>query len=204
MTSAAEAPRRDRRADRHQATRREILEAAWDNARRRGVADLSLREVAEAVGMRGPSLYVYFDSKNAVYDAMFADGYAELLALLVALTATPRSPRDDMIAGAGAFMDFCASDPARFQLLFERTVPGFEPSAASYAVSLEVQRLTRERLARAGVRTKTGLDLWTALTTGLASQQIANDPGGRRWRRLVEDAVDMFLAHAAKPGGRRS
>jgi hypothetical protein len=38
------------------------------------------------------------------------------------------------------------------------------------------------------------VDLWTALMTGLASQQVSNDPGGDRWRRLLEPAVEMFLA----------
>ena len=32
--------------------------------------------------MRTPSLYVYFDSKNSLYDAMFADGYRALLSVI--------------------------------------------------------------------------------------------------------------------------
>ena len=32
--------------------------------------------------MRQPSLYEYFDSKHALYDAMFADGNRQLLARL--------------------------------------------------------------------------------------------------------------------------
>ena len=185
---------RDRRADRHEATRREILAAAWDSARRRGVADLSLREVAEAVGMRGPSLYVYFESKSAVYDAMFADGYRTLLAQLHALEPSG-NPRDDLVRGTQAFIDFCTADPARFQLLFELAVPGFQPHPDSYALATELLELTRARLADAGVTTDAGVDLWTAIVTGLAGQQLANDATGDRWRRLVEDAADMFLSH---------
>lgn len=185
--------RRDRRADRHEATRREILDAAWESARHRGVADLSLREVADAVGMRGPSLYVYFASKSAVYDAMFADGYRQLLTELHALEPT-RSPRNDLVAGTLTFLDFCTADPARFQLLFELAVPGFAPQPDSYALASEVLDMTRQRLAAAGVTSDEGLDLWTAIATGLAGQQLANDPTGDRWRRLVEPAVDMFLA----------
>jgi hypothetical protein len=30
--------------------------------------------------------------------------------------------------------------------------------------------------------------------SGLAHQQVANDPGGRRWVRLAGQVVDMFLA----------
>jgi len=48
-------------------------------ARRDGLAAVSLRELAEAVGLRQPSLYVYFTSKLDLYDAMFADGYRGLL-----------------------------------------------------------------------------------------------------------------------------
>ncbi len=33
------------------------------------------------------------------------------------------------------------------------------------------------------------------MTAGLAAQQTANDPGGDRWLRLIDDAVDMYLDH---------
>ena len=49
-------------------------------------------------------------------------------------------------------------------------------------------------LAAAGMGTPEHADLWTALMTGLASQQVSNDPCGDRWRRLLEPAVEMFLA----------
>jgi hypothetical protein len=39
------------------------------------------------------------------------------------------------------------------------------------------------------------LDLWTAINTVMASQQIANQPGGRRWIELAGEATSMFLAH---------
>jgi len=38
-------------------------------------------------------------------------------------------------------------------------------------------------------------DMWTALVTGLAAQQTANDPGGERWLRLIDNAVDMYANH---------
>jgi hypothetical protein len=39
------------------------------------------------------------------------------------------------------------------------------------------------------------LDLFTALGTGLADQQLSNDPGGDRWIRLIDEAVEMFYEH---------
>src|SRR5829696_6310327 len=107
----------DRRASRHAATKGEIVDAAWALARERGLAGWALRDVAEAVGMRAPSLYVYFDSKNAVYDAMFADGYAALLARSeraeADLSARGAPPLEVVRAVATLFFAFGVEDPAR-------------------------------------------------------------------------------------------
>jgi hypothetical protein len=50
-------------------------------------------------------------------------------------------------------------------------------------------------LVDAGGDEPADLDLFTAITTGLIDQQISNDPGGDRWYRLLDDALDMFFAH---------
>jgi AcrR family transcriptional regulator len=188
--------RPDRRAIRHAATKQEIVDAAWALARERGLGGWSLRDVAHTVGMRAPSLYVYFDSKNAVFDAMFADGCRALLrrAEPAAAEAEGRPAREVLHIAANLFFDFCLEDPARYQLLFLRTVPGFEPSAQSYALAQQVLGALGEVFLHVGLRAPEHLDLWTALTLGLVTQQLSNDPGGERWRRLVPEVVDMFLA----------
>ena len=73
-----DAPIRDRKLERRAAARAEILDAAWAIAREKGLSDLTLREVGSRVGMRGPSLYSYFDSKNAIYDAMFGQAWSRV------------------------------------------------------------------------------------------------------------------------------
>ena len=70
---------RDRAAERREATRREILDAAWQLAGERGLTGFTLSDVAGLVGMRAPSLYTHFDSKMAIYDAMFGDAWAQYL-----------------------------------------------------------------------------------------------------------------------------
>ena len=37
-------------------------------------------------------------------------------------------------------------------------------------------------------------NLSIVLLTGLVTQQMSNDPGGDRWARLIDRAVDMFVA----------
>lgn len=182
-----------RETSRHQEVRKVILDAAWTLARERGLGAWSLRDVGTRVGMRAPSLYGYFPNKAAIYDAMFAMGYQ---ALLTRIEDTPRtgSPRTIVRRAAHLFFDFCVEDPARYQLLFLRTLPGFEPSPQSMALAEQVLKEGAAALAAAGAGHPDAVDLWTALMSGLVSQQMSNDPGGRRWKRLVNRAVDMFLA----------
>ena len=190
-------PTRDRRAERHEATRAEIIEAAWELAGEQGVAGLSLRDLGRKVGMRAQSLYSYFDSKHAIYDALFREGYERLLERRHQLEETD-DPRDDLRRMGRGFLEFCLEDPARYQLLFQRTIPGFEPSAESYDLAVQTLDMTRRRFDAMGVDAPPALDLWTALLTGLVDQQISNDPGGDRWSRLYDEAVDMFFDHVDK------
>lgn len=205
MTSPAETDsrRRDRRAERHAATRQEILDAAWRLAGERGLTGWALKDVADAVGMRTPSLYVYVASKNHLYDALFADGCRQLLAA-AAQQHAEGPPAAVLRRAAHFFVDFCVANPPRYQLLFLRTIPGFEPSPASFALAVDALEQMRAVLTAAGATAPGDVDLYTALVTGLASQQISNDPGGERWRRLVDDAVDMFLAARAVPAVTRA
>ena len=176
------------------ATRSEVLDAAWEMVRAEGLAALSFSELARRAGMRPPSLYTYFESKHAIYDAMFGAAANEFLDHAKGLDL-PKPLAEAVKAGAKAFFDFCVEDPARYQLLFQRTIPGFEPSPESYAPAVEALTTVATQLAERGVDDPAHLDLLTALLTGLVSQQLSNDPGGDRWARLVDDAVDMFVKH---------
>jgi AcrR family transcriptional regulator len=186
-------PNRDRRKEHRQATRREILDAAWQVARERGLAQVTLREVAARVGMRAPSLYSHFPSKNAIYDAMFGEAWAECLTAMTAATAsTPRSPRAALRLYARSFFDFAVSDLARHQLMNQRTIVDFEPTPEAYAPAVAVLERLRERLALLGITRDEDIDLYVAIVGGLVDAQLANDPGGNRWRRLVDRSMNMF------------
>lgn len=150
--------------------------------------------------MRAQSLYGYFASKNDIYDAMFADGYRALLAEIAWPDDGGTSiDRASFKAGTHSFVAACVADPVRYQLLFQRTLPGFEPSPASYEVALQLVERLAAACAALGITDPAHLDLQTALVTGITSQQLANDPGGDRWTRLLDDALDMYLDHVLPP-----
>jgi AcrR family transcriptional regulator len=188
-----EPTRRDRRRERHDATRREVVDAAWDMARKEGLAALSLRALARVVGMEPQSLYTYFPSKHAIYDAMFAQANADLLARRQQAMATEPDAMAALRRGTHVLVEFATSDPERHQLLFQRTIPGFEPSEESYAIARKIVDQTRANLTAIGITEPADLDLLTALVAGLVSQQNSNDPGGDRWIRQLDRVLDMYF-----------
>jgi AcrR family transcriptional regulator len=179
-----------------------IVEAAWALARVHGIGGLSLHALAREVGIRQPSLYEYFDSKHALYDSMFADGNRELLERLDALELPPE-PRSAVKVFMRAFVTFAVEDIARSDLLFHRPIPGFEPSAESYAVAQQVLHRAMDVLRAAGVNAPDDVDCFIAMVAGIVEAQIANDPGGDRWTRYLDRLTDLYLDDAAHREERR-
>jgi AcrR family transcriptional regulator len=187
------------REARRESARAAVLTTAWELVREEGLAALSLRELARRAGITTPTVYAYFESKNAILDAMFAQAAQAFVDVKASLPVTD-DPEKDLLTEVRAFIEFCVSDVPRYQLLFQHSVPGFTPSAESYELAVKALDVTRELLARNGVHDPRHLDIWTAITTGLVDQQVTNDPAGDRWSRLVEDVTGMFLAQFASGG----
>jgi hypothetical protein len=125
---------------------------------------------------------------------MFAEGNQQLIDRL-AKVDWPDEPREILRLNAKVFVEFGVEDAARDQLLFQRTIPDFEPSPESYALAVQVVDQMQALFTAAGLSDPVHFDLWTAVVSGLSSQQLANEPGGDRWLRLVDEAVDMYANH---------
>src|SRR5215203_3330378 len=141
----------ERRQRNREEVRSAIVETARAVMREQGVAALSLREVARRVHMQAPSLYVYFPSKMALYDALFLLG----VQTYVHEYRDRADPGGDdfwlrMTARMGAYMDFARENPELYQLAFERPVPGFTPSDQNLVVSFRMLGGT-EQLIEAGL-----------------------------------------------------
>ncbi len=187
---------REARAD---ATREMVIEAAWDLSRREGLTGWSLRQLADEVGLKAPTLYAYFDSKHAIFDAMFCQAWRALGELSATWPVDTDRPRASLRAGARSWFAFSTAELVRFQLMNQRIINGFEPSPEAYAASVASYEHYTAQFAAVGITDQAHLDLWTAMCSGLASQQLANDPGGERWERLVDDAAELFCNHVGLP-----
>jgi AcrR family transcriptional regulator len=184
-------------AERRAARTAEIVATAWDLAHEDGIAGLTLHGLARRLGIRQPSLYAYFDSKDALFDAMFADGNRQLLERLHSSTL-PRDPRRALQACLRVFVDFALEDTPRYQLLFLRPIPSFVPSTESYALAQAAMTTLIGVLHAAGIDDPGDVDCVVAIVAGLIDAQVSNDPGGDRWTRHLDRLVDLYLDDAER------
>jgi AcrR family transcriptional regulator len=206
MSTAGSAANLDRRSRRRQQTIDEILDASVALMETEGVAGLSLSAVARRLGMQPPSLYQYFPSKLAIYDALFQRGAEEVRdAQREARAGLPAE--EQLEAGMTGFSRWCMANQVLGQLLFWRTVPGFEPSPEAFAPAIEGMADLRSYLQLAvdagrlhqDATSDEGIALFTALSAGVLSQQMANEPQATfengRFMKLMPVVIEMFYRH---------
>jgi AcrR family transcriptional regulator len=202
-TGSAVTPRERHRRQ----TREEILDAALAVMAEQGVAALNLTEVARRVGLRQPSLYQYFDSRNAVYDGLFERGMRIHAGLFAAAIDRHGAGWAAVRAASWETVRFAAEQPELAELMFTRAVPGFTPSERAYAPSLRVAELTQAAMAAAvhqgelhlAAASESGVALLLVLVGGVGTQHLANERGidftHSRLIPLLDTALDMYAAY---------
>jgi AcrR family transcriptional regulator len=188
MTEAATAPAvppaPGRRAIRRQQTIDEILDIAEELVAANGANGLSLSEVARRLGVQPPSIYKYFPSLLAIYDALFRRGQEEHLAVMASAMGAAEPGLEALTVGLEASGRWLLAHPGTAQLLFWRPVPSFQPSPEAMAPSAAMVELQRQALADAvaagqiGAPTATDdpVFLVSTLIVGVVSQAMANEP----------------------------
>ena len=129
--------------------------------------------------MRQPSLYAYFDSKLALYDAMFADGNRQLLERLAA-RKLPAEPRAALKAFMRAFVDFALERRRAVRV----AVPAAHPRLRAVAGVVRARRgdvRTRlgELLAAAGMTDQADVDCFVAMVARAHRRAVQQRPGRR-------------------------
>lgn len=187
----------------------DILAIAREMMQADGVAALSFNAIARRLGMKPPSLYTYFDSKNAIYDELFRRGFIafgqQMDAVMVQSGPLHEKVQGTMERAMATYMRFAQENADLYQLMFQRPVPGFEPSEESMAVSLarleQVRRQFAEVLQSDELTVELPVDeardLYIALQHGLTELHLANDPelpvGEGRFGKLIPEAVQLIL-----------
>src|SRR5205085_9755593 len=92
------------------ARRSELARAAFDVLRTRGMGT-SMRELADALGVKRPTLYFYFPDLGAVFETALEQMYQQLAEAVIARTKLADHPLDRLRAVVEATLDFHRERP---------------------------------------------------------------------------------------------
>jgi AcrR family transcriptional regulator len=124
IANASPEPRRPLRKGERTAER--ILDAAESLFAAHGYAGTTLRDVAEAVGIRIPSLYNHFPSKEALYAAVLERGIGPVLSALLDYVESRVRGRPDTARLLERVMEVLALRPDLARLVQHETLTGGE------------------------------------------------------------------------------
>jgi AcrR family transcriptional regulator len=117
MTSTT-APRRRARRGEGAALRAEILTAARTLLAETGSDDaVSIRAVAERVGVSTPSIYLHFADKDALIDAVCESVFADLDAAMEQAAQTVPDPFEALKQRGLAYVLFALSNPEQYRIV---------------------------------------------------------------------------------------
>jgi AcrR family transcriptional regulator len=108
----------------------EVLQAARSLLEERGHDGLRVRELADRLGIKPPTLYAHFRSKGDLENALIAQGLVEQAdAAERALDGTP--PEDDIPAMWAGYRDWAIRNPGLYMLTASRSLDRDNPEVAA-------------------------------------------------------------------------
>jgi AcrR family transcriptional regulator len=203
MTSATARRRRASRGSGEQ-LRAEIIAATKDLLAASANSDaVSIRAVADAVGVTPPSIYLHFEDKDALIEAVVSDVFAELDAAMVAAGKEVAEPLAKLRAHGMAYVKFAVTHPEHYRVAtMERCATEGHPGHLDQVLAdgafvhfMEtVQGCMDAGIFTPGDPLPITLQLWSA-AHGIASLMIAKP--FLPWGDDVEAAADPVLCAAA-------
>lgn len=187
-------------------SRDRIFEAAKAVVAEEGLSGLTVRKVAQRAGMSAMALYRHFADKDALVDALMADGFAAWEDALRSIQI--EDPMEWLEASGEAFMRFALDEPHRFDAAFlfpaprARQYPDDFAAGRSPAIAMIIARIdqakAQERLGDTpALEIALGL---AALGQGFVSMQRANRFSGEaQFKALFRGALRHGLA-SYQPG----
>jgi AcrR family transcriptional regulator len=187
--------------------RRLLLDTASSLLERHGPEALTMRQLAAEAGCSTSVLYTMFGGKAGIAEALWREGFDRLTAALDA--ATGEHPLERLGAMGRAYRDNALANRSYYAVMFQRPIPGFEPSPEAYEASLAPLRSLADTVAeciRAGVFRAEDPEhiagvLWAA-THGAVSLELAGYEGAvdaeHRFDDLCAAAAAWFMTPVRK------
>jgi len=174
-----------------QARRAQIISAARRIAELEGWSHVTVRRLSDEIAYSQPVLYAHFESREKILDAVAVEGFQEIgLALEKARKRAKHGNAVESIASA--YLEFAASSPALFEVMFLHSlnVP-FDHAATPPELHFAFDQL-RELFQGQGSKTDVITELFWASLHGIAELTRTKRFPPSRQKERVRVLVERF------------
>jgi len=191
--------------ERHRAELRQaILDAAADAFARDGYGSVSLRTVAEAVGLSHGAIYGYFKDKDELFEALVQQSFDQLSAELRSLPGRRGDPVQFLKRAGRKYVEFGLRNPGAYEFAFilRRPSEGQKPHQTYEHVRAAVKRCIDEKRFRIRDVDLANQALWTAVHGVTALLILRPEFPWAKKKALIALVVDSAvdgLAATAQP-----
>jgi AcrR family transcriptional regulator len=167
---------------------RQIVQAARQLLEQDGAHALTMRRLADRLGIRAPSLYKHLPDKATLEAAIIATGLEDIAATLeAALKEAPDTGTEPLAALAGAYRAFALAHPHLYRLMTDQPLPRdhLPPGVEARAAAPLLQAAGSQDLARA---------VW-AFAHGMVQLELARRfPPGADLEGAWQEGITAFQA----------
>ncbi|MEJ6550469.1 TetR/AcrR family transcriptional regulator [Corynebacterium sp. USCH3] len=169
-------------------TREKLIAAAADMIARSPGEDFSLRAVCDAVGVKLPTAYHFFGSKQGLADAVVEHGFDMYISRKQDMEWSG-DPIQDIRTGWDAHVDFGLANPGFYALMYGNVQPGHAPAAQSRPDEILL-----------GLTTRAAEQGRLAVPPEQAKAHVLATNIGVTLRQIIEGAPDPDLSAAVREG----
>jgi AcrR family transcriptional regulator len=206
-------PKKTRPPEVVEEVRKEILDRALEIIAEEGFYGMSMRKLAEGLGIAAKTIYNYFCSKEEIYLCVLTRGFEILVERIGASCDGIEDPIERLRAMCAAYVAFGLENINYYNIMFDWDVPKYrdyqgtvmEPiAAAERKKAFELVSLAQKALVAAGPGRGEGradlkyraLKLWTELHGAIS---LCNSHGLHELYEKPDELVGKFIEDAIRP-----
>ncbi|WP_052424016.1 TetR/AcrR family transcriptional regulator [Nonomuraea candida] len=184
----------------HDELRSRLLDVAVNLLRTDGPDSLTMRRIAAEAGCTTTVIYTMFGNREGLAEALYLEGFERFRRILEAVPQR-RNPLEHLTALGPAYRHACLSEPGYYSLMFERAIPGFEPSERARTLARAALNILDRVIAdciSAGYLVPTqprkiADALWAAAQGAISLERAGHLRDGRTYEAVTMATISCYL-----------
>ena len=131
--------------------RQEIFEAASELFAKEGIANVSMRKIAEKIEYSPTTIYLYFKDKTTLLHQICEETFAKLAIEVTKIREETNNPMEILRGGMKAYIEFGLKHPNHYEVVFIAPLDSYIEEGFEYSFDNSMGKIAFEKLVESVV-----------------------------------------------------